>query len=170
MSDLSKYSWLLLIAKSCLTLCTPWTIACQILGLACPWNFQVRVLECVAISPLQGIFWKLPGRLQSMGSQRVGHNLVTNTSPGGLSNPGIKSTSPALVGGLFTTEPPGKTESKSRSVLSDSLLPRPWILQAGRLEWVSLLFSRGSSQPKDQTQLSCLVDGFFTSWATRKAQ
>jgi len=30
------------------------------------------------------------------------------TSPGDLPNPGIKPTSPALAGGFFTTEPPGK--------------------------------------------------------------
>ena len=29
-------------------------------------------------------------------------------SPGHLPNPGIEPSSPALVGGLFTTEPPGK--------------------------------------------------------------
>ena len=29
-------------------------------------------------------------------------------SPGDLPNPGIKPASPALVGGFFTTEPPGK--------------------------------------------------------------
>ena len=29
-------------------------------------------------------------------------------SPGNLPNPGIKSTSPALAGGFFTTAPPGK--------------------------------------------------------------
>ena len=29
-------------------------------------------------------------------------------SPGDLSNPGIEPTSPALAGGFFTTEPPGK--------------------------------------------------------------
>ena len=29
-------------------------------------------------------------------------------SPGGLPNPGSKPTSPALAGGFFTTEPPGK--------------------------------------------------------------
>ena len=29
-------------------------------------------------------------------------------SPGDLSNPGIKPVSPALAGGFFTTEPPGK--------------------------------------------------------------
>ena len=34
---------------------------------------------------------------------------------------------------------------------------------------VAFPFSRGSSQPRDQTQVSCLAGGFFTSWATRKA-
>ena len=32
-------------------------------------------------------------------------------SPGHLPNPGIKSASPALAGGFFTTEPPGKPQS-----------------------------------------------------------
>ena len=44
------------------------------------------------------------------------------------------------------------------------------ILQARILEWVAFLFSRGSSQPRDQTQVSLFADGFFTSWATREAQ
>ena len=43
------------------------------------------------------------------------------------------------------------------------------ILQARILEWVALPFSRGSSQPKDQAQVSYIADGFFTSWATREA-
>ena len=43
------------------------------------------------------------------------------------------------------------------------------ILQARILEWVAVLFSRGSSQPRDQTQVSCIAGRFFTSWATRKA-
>ena len=30
------------------------------------------------------------------------------------------------------------------------------ILQAGILEWVAMLFSRGSSQPKDRTLISCI--------------
>ena len=29
---------------------------------------------------------------------------------------------------------------------------------------------RGSSQPKDRTQVSCIAGGFFTIWATREAQ
>ena len=43
------------------------------------------------------------------------------------------------------------------------------ILQARILEWVAFPFSRGSSQPRDQTQVSCTAGGFFTSWATREA-
>ena len=31
-------------------------------------------------------------------------------------------------------------------------------------------FSRGSSQPSDQTQVSHIAGGFFTVWATWKAQ
>ena len=44
------------------------------------------------------------------------------------------------------------------------------ILQARILEWIAFPFSRGSSQPRDQTQVSCIARGFFTSWATREAQ
>ena len=44
------------------------------------------------------------------------------------------------------------------------------ILQAGILEGVAFPFSRGSSQPRDGTQASCIAGGFFTSWATREAQ
>ena len=42
------------------------------------------------------------------------------------------------------------------------------ILQARILEWVAVLFSRGSSQPRDRTQVSCITDWFFTNWATRE--
>ena len=44
------------------------------------------------------------------------------------------------------------------------------ILQARILEWVAFSFSRGSSQTRDQTQVSCIAGGFFTSWATREAR
>ena len=59
--------------------------------------------------------------------------------------------------------------SESRSVVSDSL----WlhgVLQARTLEWVAFPFSRRSSQPGDQTQVSHIAGGLFTSWATREAQ
>ena len=44
------------------------------------------------------------------------------------------------------------------------------ILQARILEWVAVPFSRGSSQLRDQTQVSHIAGGFFTSWATMEAQ
>ena len=37
------------------------------------------------------------------------------------------------------------------------------------LEWVAYPFSRGSSWPRDQTRVSCIAGGFFTSWATKEA-
>ena len=43
------------------------------------------------------------------------------------------------------------------------------ILQARILEWVAIAFSRGSSQPWDQTQVSCIAGRFFTVWATGKS-
>ena len=37
------------------------------------------------------------------------------------------------------------------------------ILQARILEWVAFPFSRGSSKPRDATQVSQIADRFFTS-------
>ena len=36
------------------------------------------------------------------------------------------------------------------------------ILQARILEWAAMHSSRGSSQPRDGTQVSCIAGGFFT--------
>ena len=43
------------------------------------------------------------------------------------------------------------------------------VLQAVILEWVAMHFSRGSSQPRDQTQVSLITGRFFTIWTTREA-
>ena len=43
------------------------------------------------------------------------------------------------------------------------------ILQAKILEWVAFPFSKGSSQPRNQTRVSCIAGGFFTSWVIREA-
>ena len=50
-----------------------------------------------------------------------------------------------------------------------SRLPVHRILQARILECVAILFSRGHSQPRDRTQISCIAGRFFTVWATREA-
>ena len=41
------------------------------------------------------------------------------------------------------------------------------ILQARILEWIASPFSRGSSKPRDQTQVSHIAGGFFTIWANK---
>ena len=43
------------------------------------------------------------------------------------------------------------------------------ILEAGILEWVAIPFSRGSSQARNRTQVSCIIDRYFTIWALREA-
>ena len=66
-------------------------------------------------------------------------------------------------------------ELKGKSLSRIRLFVTLWttvhgILQARTLEWVAFLFSRGSSQLRDQTQVSHIAGGFFTHWVTREAQ
>ena len=113
------------------------------------------------------------------------------TPPGDLPDPGIEPESltfPALADRFFTTSATLEARpfiiqlqniwlknwrSESHSVMFDSLWPHGYtvhgILQA-LLEWVVFPFSRGSSQAKDQTQVSHIAHWFFTSWATREDQ
>ena len=58
------------------------------------------------------------------------------------------------------------------SVRMDCSLPGPsvcGILLARILEWVAILFSKGSSQPRDRTQVSSIAGRFFSIWATRES-
>ena len=43
------------------------------------------------------------------------------------------------------------------------------IFQARILEWVAISFSRGSSQLRDRTWVSCTAGRFFRDWAIREA-
>ena len=43
------------------------------------------------------------------------------------------------------------------------------ISQASIPEWVAISFSRGFSEPRDQTQVFCILGWFFTAWAIREA-
>ena len=84
--------------------------------------------------------------------------------------------SPALAGRFFTTRATWGALDCMKVKDSQSCLtlcnPTDYtvhgILQARILEWVAFPYSRGSSQPRDQTQVSHIADGFFTSWATGK--
>ena len=61
-------------------------------------------------------------------------------------------------------------------VLSYSLWPHglysPWNspCQNTGVGSLAVPFSRGSSQPRDRTQVPCIAGRFFTSWATKEAQ
>ena len=44
------------------------------------------------------------------------------------------------------------------------------ILQKRILGWCAMPSSRGYSQPRDQTQISCIAGKFFIVWVTREAQ
>ena len=68
-----------------------------------------------------------------------------------------------------------RCESESCSIVSNSLWPHglygPWNSPGQNTEvGVAFPFSRGSSQPRDQTQVSHIAGRFFTSWATREVQ
>ena len=66
-----------------------------------------------------------------------------------------------------------KHESKSHSVMSDSLgtqgLYSPWNFPGQDTEVGSLSLLQGSSQLRDQTQVSHIAGRFFTNWAIRES-
>ena len=96
-----------------------------------------------------------PGSLQSIGSQGVRHDLVTNTSNSVL----VKSESCSLSD-LYSL--------CIGCVVSD--LYGPWNSPSQNTGVSSLSLLKGFSQPRDQTQVSHIAGGFFTNWATREAQ
>ena len=80
---------------------------------------------------------------------------------------------------LLTSQPPSTSPAEVLVTESCSILCNPMdcrppgssvhgILQAGILEWITIPFSRESSQPRNQVQVSCLADRFFTFWVTRE--
>ena len=94
----------------------PWTIACQT-----PLSMEIlqaRILEWVAMNPLQGVF-------------------PTQGSKSGLPH--------------------------CRLILHH--LSHRGSLRI--LKWVAYPFSRGPSQPRNQTRVSCIAGRFFTTWTAR---
>ena len=159
--DVHQPLWWWFISKSCPTLATSWIVTCQV-----PLSMGLSREEYLSGLPFH--------------------------SPWDLPDPRIKPTSPALASGFFTTEPPGDPDICYRMIfifrkstfisLGEVKVSQPCltlcnlmdytvygILQARILEWVAFSFPRGSSQPRDRTQISCTEGGFFTTWATREA-
>ena len=155
--------------------------------------------------------WKIPwaeepGRLQSIGSQRVRHDWAYEHA-----RVCVCKYICALIYLYTHTHTHTYNEGKSHSAVSDSLQPHrlysPWYspgqntgvgshslfqkifptqgLNPGLphcrqilyllshkgspriLEWVAYPFSRGFSQPRNRTRVSCIAGGFFTNWAIR---
>ena len=135
-----------------------------------------------AMAPHSGtLAWKIPwtdepGRLQSMGSLRVGHDWATSLSlftfvhwrrkwqPTPVFLPG-ESQGWWEPGGL-----PSMGSHRVRHDWSDLAAAAAGssvhgICQARILEWVAISFSRGSSQCRNWTQVSGTAGRFFTNWA-----
>ena len=133
--------WKVKVTQSCLTLCNPMDHTVH--GI-----LQARILEWVAIPFSRGSSWPRDWT-------RVFY----------------------IAGGFFTVWVIMEAlllPSENCSVVLDYLRPLDYIVhgivQARILGWVAVPFSRGSSQPRDWTQVSHIAGRFFTSWATREAQ
>ena len=61
-----------------------------------------------------------------------------------------------------------KSLSRVRLIVTHGLYS-PWNSPGQIMEWVTIPFSRGSSQTRDRTQASCIEGRFFTSWGTNKS-
>ena len=155
---------------------TPWTVARQAplsMGI-----LQARILEWISmpfpwprdqtlVSSIAGGF--LHWQMDSLPLSHQG-------SPGNLGLFGqMRCNSNFIIQAIFYMNAnflSSYCESESHSVVSNSLWPHglycAWILQARILEWVAIPFSRGSSQPRDRTQVSLIAGEFFTIWATRE--
>ena len=101
--------------------------------------------------------------------------LLLTPLPMGIENTSTRSVSSSwspeslLLCLVMLNELPKWTKWKLLSCIR--LFASPWPIQSMEfyriLEWVAFPFSRGSSQPRDRNQVSCIAGGFFTSWATR---
>ena len=161
-----------LVAKSCLTLVTPWTVARQT-----PLSMGFSMQEYWS-----GLPFPPPGDLPNPGIEPRSPALQASSLPTEL--PGnslghsknIKCSHYRLwVSSIFE---PSRHACSVTSVVSNSVWPHDCslpgssvhgILQARILEWVAMPSSRGSFQPRDQTQVSLTAGRFFTIWATGEA-
>ena len=159
-------------------------------GLYSPWNSLDQNIGVHSLSLVQGIFptqGSNPGlshcrwilyQLSHKGSPKYWSGWPF-LSPRDLSDPGIELRSSALQVDSLQSEPwrnPKMQWGEVKVAQSCPTLCDPMdytvheILQARTLEWVVFPFSRGSSQPRDWTQVSHIAGRFFTSWAIREAQ
>ena len=94
----------------------------------------------------------------------------------GSSQPRNRTQVSGIAADSLSAEPQSESEvAQSCLTLCDPVDSSPpyssvhGILQAKILEWVAISFSRGSSWPRDRTQVSRIAGRCFNLWATREA-
>ena len=141
-----KYrSAVVLVTQSCLTRGYP--MDCSLPSSSVHVIFQARILEWVAI-PF------------SRGSSQPRNQTQVSSIPGGFFSIWATAAAKSLQSCRTLCDPIDGSPSGS---------PVPGILQARTLEWVAISFSRESSQPSDQTHVSCIGKRILHQWATRAA-
>ena len=123
--------------------------------LLCPWNSPGKNTGVGSHSLLQGTF-PTPGL--NLGLLHCRQILYRLSQPG---SPRVTCRRPHEVTQLCRT----LCDPKDCSLPGSSVHA---IFQAIVLEWIAISFSTGSSPPRDQTQVSCIVDRCFTIWGTRE--
>ena len=152
--------------QSCPTLCDP--MDCSLPGFSIHGIFQARTLEWVPFpSPMhESGKWKWSHSVVSDSLQS--HGLAAYQAPPsmGFSREQYWSGVP-LPSLIFKA-----SIMKMKVKLFSPVLPGfsiHEVFQARVLEWAAISFSRGSSQPRDWTQVSCIADRCFTAWTAREA-
>ena len=136
-------------------------------------QFCPALCDSMDCSPTLLYPWGSPGKNPGGGC----HFLLQGIFPTQGSNPRFMS--PALASRFITTSTTWEAPESVSVIQLCPTLCRPMdcslpgssvhrIFQARILEWVAISSSKGSFQPRDQTQVSCIAGRFFTNWATRE--
>ena len=139
------------VAQSCVTLFDP--MDCSLLGSFVHGILQPRILEWGSLSLLQGIF---PTQGSNPGLPHGRRILYHLSHQGSLLEISLTHFSHIFI---------IKTLIYYLCTASSSF---HGILQGRILEWVAIPFSKGSSQARDWTQVSCTLGRYFTAWDTRE--
>ena len=157
-----------------------WATSLSLFSFFPTFTFHFHALEKEMATHSCALAWRIPGTeepggLPSMGSHRVGHNWRDLAAAAAAANPWNYYSDLMFIIFMHIFIIPLYMWNEVKVAQSCLTVCDPMdyivhgILQARILEWVAIPFSRGSSQPRDRTQVSCIAGGFFTSWATREA-
>ena len=140
------------VPQSCLTLCDP--MDCSLPGSSVHGDSPGKNTGVCCHALLQGIF---PTQGSNPSLPHCGGDSLPAEPPGKPKNTGVGSLS--LLQKIFPTQELNQDLLHCRQILQQlSHQGSPRIL-----EWVAFPFSKGSSQPRDRTQVSHIVGRFFTS-------